>query len=440
MKILGLSKEEIRNIVRSGDVIVSVYGLGKMGLPLAVVFGLSGFKVVGIDIDENLLEIIAQGINPYPFEFGLGEALSKCLRRRSISLTSKPARADVHVVLVPTLLNKEKKPDLNPLCEVLKSIATVIEKGDIVIIESTVPPGFSESKAYPMLLESGLKKGEFGLVHAPERTASGRAIQDITESYPKIVGGIDEDSLKAGSALYEIINKKGVIEMSSITSAESVKIFEGLYRDLNIAFANEIALISKDLGIDCIEVIEAANTQPYCHIHMPGAGVGGHCIPVYPYFISHLSHATLTRIARRRNEEMPSILGSLTIETLAKNGIYPHNANVLLLGIAYRAGVKESRFSPFFSIRDYLHNTGCCIYAFDPLYSEEEIQSFGVIPTRGFQNMDAVVVITDHKDFIELDWNREVQVMRHKIIVDGRFCVPLKIRDSGVVLVRIDNF
>ncbi|USS41017.1 nucleotide sugar dehydrogenase [Thermococcus aggregans] len=280
MKLIGLNRDEVKQAFKEGKVTIAVYGLGKMGLPLAAVFAEHGANVIGVDINEKVVEMINNGENHIKEEPGLSELVERNVKAGRLKATTDGVWAakqtDVMIILVPTLTDDRGNLKLEPVYDVARKIAKGLKKGDIVITEATMPPGTTESLV-PILEESGLKLGEFGLAHAPERTMTGTAIRDITGQYPKIVGASDEKTLEAVIGIYETINKKGVIPMSSIKAAEAVKVFEGVYRDVNIALANELALWCEEHGLDALEVFEAANTQPYCHLHMPGAGVGGHC-------------------------------------------------------------------------------------------------------------------------------------------------------------------
>ena len=352
MHLLNMNISEIKKVFISGKITVAVFGLGKMGLPLAAVFADKGARVIGVDIDEKRVEMINSGINPVKEEPGLEELVSRNVEVGRLSATTDGVeaakKADVMIILVPTMIDDHGNVNLGPVHDAAKKISKGLAQGNIVITEATMPPGTTES-LIPILEEgSGMKIGEFGQAHCPERTMTGTAIRDITGQYPKIVGANDENTLRAVKAIYEVINSKGVIPMSSIKAAEAVKVFEGVYRDVNIALANELAMFCEEQNLDAWEVFSAANTQPYCHIHSPGAGVGGHCIPVYPWFVMNLSKrpTRLIRTARDLNDEMPAHMVKLTLKALNDAGIAAKNANILILGLTFRGDVYEFRKSP----------------------------------------------------------------------------------------------
>ena len=439
MKIYGQPEESIRQAVASGDVTIAVYGLGKMGLPLAAVFADAGARVIGVDVDEGVVSGINQGICHVTGEPGLSELVKRNVGEGRLSATSDLVQAaeeaDVMVILVPTLLDDGNNPDMSIVRSVCRDIARGLDPGDFVIQESTVPPRTTKDMILPILEGSGHKIGDFGVAHCPERTASGRAILDITGAYPKIVGGVDGVSTDAARALYLTINKKGVIPVSDATVAESVKVFEGLYRDVNIALANELAMVCDELGIDASEVFDAANTQPYSHIHAPGCGVGGHCIPVYPYFIINTVEAStdMLRLARRINDGMPAYTVDLLESVLARLDVGISGARVLLMGVTYRGDVNETRFSPAVDMINELKVRGAEVFAYDPVLGGG-VERFGAIPSdlNSIDSIDGILIASDHAEFKTVDWDRIGRLMRHKVVVDGRNILdPEELRSMG---------
>lgn len=407
------------------DLKIAIFGLGKMGLPLAAVFADRGAKVFGVDINKKRVDMINQGKNPVPEEPGLSELLKKVVDGEKLIATTDgitaAKEADVMIILVPTLTDSYGNIDLRPVYDAAQKIAKGLERGNVVITEATMPPGTTES-LIPILEKSGLKLGEFGLAHCPERTMTGTALRDITGEYPKIVGANDTKTLEFVSKLYEAINSKGVIKMSSIKAAEAVKVFEGIYRDVNIALANELANFCEDQGLDAFEIFSAANTQPYCHLHKPGAGVGGHCIPIYPWFVMKLSKkpVRLIRTAREINDYMPEHMVELTLKAINKAGIPIKNANILILGLTFRGDVYEFRKSPSIDYIEKMKEWCNNLYVYDPVCSEKDALRYGVKWYDGFDNMDVVVIMNDSAEFKKLDWKKIALKMRNKILVDGR--------------------
>ncbi|WP_461866392.1 nucleotide sugar dehydrogenase [Thermococcus sp.] len=444
MKLIGLNREEVKQTFKNGEFTIAVYGMGKMGLPLAAVFADHGARVIGVDINAKVVEMISNGENHIKEEPGLDELVRKNVKAGRLRATTDGAwaakQADVMVILVPTLTDERGNLKLSPVYDVAEKISQGLEKGDIVITEATMPPGTTES-LIPIFEKSGLKLGEFGLAHAPERTMTGTAIRDITGQYPKIVGASDEATLEAVIGIYETINRKGVIPMSSIKAAEAVKVFEGVYRDVNIALANELAMWCEEHSLDALEVFQAANTQPYCHLHMPGAGVGGHCIPVYPWFIINLAKKTnprLTKIAREINDYMPHHIVELTVKGLNKIGKPLKDSNILVLGLTFRGGVREFMKSAAIPIIKELKEWGARVYAYDPLCTQEDAKRFGAEWKEDFKGIDAVIITADHREFKELDLEKLASEMRGKVIVDGRNVVKLEeAKKYGFICLRV---
>jgi len=289
--LLALGENNIKEHLRKGLLTVAVFGLGHVGLPLACAWLRAGAKVIGVAKTNKKVNIVNRGENPLIDEPSLTPIIRKYVMEKKFKATTNGEeavkQANVILIAVPTNVKWDKtgKPiDLSILVYVLKTVAKGLGKGKLVIIESTVPPGTTLNLAKPLLEKiSGLKAEEdFGLAYSPERIMVGHALQDIEEKYPKIIGAVGQRSLKAAKALYEVIAKKGVITLSSTTVAEFEKVAEGIYRDVNIALANELAKLAKLLKVDFEEVRKAANSQPFCHLHKPGIGVGGPCIPIDP--------------------------------------------------------------------------------------------------------------------------------------------------------------
>jgi UDP-N-acetyl-D-mannosaminuronic acid dehydrogenase len=418
---------EQRAAVTQGQVPVAVYGLGKMGLPLAAVFARVTGNTIGVDVDQRVVDTINAGRCHVEREPGLAAMIDRTVSDASLVAVTNgeraARRARVHVIIVPTLVDESGSPDLSTLRAATETVAAGLEPGDMVCIESTVPPTTCEEVVEPLLItESDCEPGSFGLAFCPERTASGRALRDIGGAYPKVVGGIDDESTRVANLLYDIVTENEVIPTSDPTTAEAVKVFEGVYRDVNIALANELATYADELAIDVREAIQTANTQPFCDLHEPGPGVGGHCIPYYPYFlIEGLDTASpLLSMAREVNDSMPAYTAREVIEGLHRADVSPGDAVVGILGIAYRPGVQETRESPGLAIADLLETVGITVRAADPVV---DVTDHGLEPLDAIDGnaLDAVVMVTDHEEFETIPWQRLDQL----VIVDGRDAVDV---------------
>ncbi|MFC4357818.1 nucleotide sugar dehydrogenase [Halobium salinum] len=425
-----------REAFTGGRVPVAVYGLGKMGLPLAAAYSEASNNVIGVDVNPDVVESVNAGECHVDNEPDLPELIAERVEagalRATTDLQEAAAEARVHVVIVPTPITDEKEPDLSILEAVVEDVATGLKPGDQVIVECTVPPRTSADYVRPRLAElSGLDEDEFGVAFCPERTSSGRALQDIGGAYPKVVGGVDAEAAAVCELIYGEINSNDILVVSDATTAESVKLFEGLYRDVNIALANELATLADDLGIDVVEAIDVANTQPFCEIHDPGPGVGGHCIPWYPYFVmSRVERDTpLLRTAREVNDGMPGYTVDQLTAELGAEGVDADGARVLVLGVTYRPGVKETRASPAIPIIEGLKAAGAEVYAVDPMVDPSEYGATAVdLDEVADGDYDAAVMVTHHEEFDALDWS----ALDDLVVVDGRRTLDLDGTDHRV--------
>lgn len=419
-----LDSSRQRAAFTNGEIPVAVYGLGKMGLPIATVFaGVTG-NVVGVDIDPEVVEDIMAGDCPVSGEPGLGTAMETVVRNGSLRATSNPVEAakdaGIHVIIVPTLMDTDEEPDLTAVESVVESIGAGLDPGDIVLVESTVPPGTCREYIQPGLVStSGLDPDDFGLAFCPERSASGQALRDIRESYPKVIGGRDDESTRVATLVYNEITNNEIIPVMDPITAECAKVFEGVYRDVNIALANELAGLVEDLTVDVREAIAAANTQPYCDIHEPGPGVGGHCIPYYPYFLTSGQTALpLVTESRKINESMPTRTVALLATILEQDEKDLRDASVLLCGVTYRPGIDETRESPAYPIATELSTLGAEVYAVDPVCTDPGGIDATMTELRSLSSLDldAIVLVTGHEEFRELPW----EVYDDAIVLDGR--------------------
>lgn len=422
-----ISRTDQQRALTSGNVPIAVYGLGKMGLPIAAVLASVTGNVIGADVDPEVVERVNAAESHVDGEPGLDELIAETVSNGSLTAVSDPDRAaetaSVHVVIVPTLLTESNGCDLSIVDAVVDSIATGLDPGDAVFVESTVPPRTCTDRIAPRLAEhSELDPGTFGVAFCPERTSSGRALRDIREAYPKVVGGVDAESTRVAELVYDEVTDNEVITVRDATTAEATKVFGGVYRDVNIALANEFARYADSMGIDVREAIDASNTQPFSRILSPGPGVGGHCIPVYPYFLLNGFEvdSPLIRISRAINDEMPAytvdrVRSILAAEAAAgehrerpPDGSELDGARVLVLGVTYRPGVDELRNSPAHEVIEGLARRGATVDACDPVATD--LSAFAATPvsmsTAADGSYDAVIVVTPHEAFSAFDWDR----------------------------------
>ncbi|MFI6827191.1 nucleotide sugar dehydrogenase [Kribbella sp. NPDC050241] len=409
---------------------VSVVALGKIGLPLAVQFAAKGHQVVGVDINEKFVELVNAGQEPFPGEAHLAELLAETVADGRLRATTDYADAipnsDAVVVVVPLFVDEETgEPEFGWMENATRSLAEHLSPGTLVSYETTLPVGTTRNRWKPMIEEiSGLTEGQdFHLVFSPERVLTGRVFADLRK-YPKLIGGLSEEGAKRATAFYEAVldfddrpdleRGNGVWDLGSAEAAELAKLAETTYRDVNIGLANQFARFAGQNGIDVHQVIEASNSQPYSHIHRPGIAVGGHCIPVYPrLYLWTDPEATVVRAAREANLGMPEYTVGLL------EGAYGDltGAKVVVLGAAYRGGVKETAFSGVFPAVEALKSRGAEVSVHDPLYTDEELQQLGFTPYALGTPVDAAVLQADHPEYAQLT---PAELPGVKVLVDGR--------------------
>ncbi|HEU4974342.1 MAG TPA: nucleotide sugar dehydrogenase [Baekduia sp.] len=397
-----------------------VVALGKIGLPLAAQIALAGHDVIGCDIDPRVVELVNAAEPPFPGETGLAEALERLvpdgrLRATSDTTAAVAEGADLVIAVPPLVVDEAARPDFRILDAVVQDIGRGLQPGTTVSIETTMPAGTTRQRLAPALAKaSGLaSEQDFFTVHSPERVYSGRVFQDLRE-YPKLVGGLTPEGEARAVELYRGFLDAEVRGMGSAEAAELTKLAETTYRDVNIALANEFARHADDLGVDIDAVIDAANSQPYSHIHRPGVAVGGHCIPVYPrFYLSGDPRAQLPTVAREVNLGMPGYAIDLLAEQLGGD---LRDQRVLILGAAYRGGVKETAFSGAFGLRDELLRRGALPLCADPLYAPHELRALGLEPWDGAA-VDGAIVQADHAEYRALT---PAALPGVRAIVDGR--------------------
>ena len=400
---------------------VAVIGLGKVGVPLAARIAARGHTVVGCDLNPDVVGHVSRGESPLQGEEGLDEAIQTAVRSGNLEATTDTAgavrRSEVAVVIVPVLLTPDKQAELSMIESAAADVAAGLQKGSLVIFETTLPVGTTRNRLGPILERgSRLKAGtDFTLAFSPERVFSGRVLRDLG-AYPKVVGGIDEDSTQAAARFYEEALGVSPLPVRDAETAEFSKLAELTYRDVNIALANELAMCAQRGGVDVLQAIAAANSQPFSHIHQPGVGVGGHCVPVNPWFlVNGLGPAPMTRLARETNDGMAQEATRLLEEALREM----EGLTVLILGLAYRGNVKEPYHSATFLLNDALRAAGARVLVHDPLFSHEEIADHGLEPAslEPPPQVDAIILQADHDEYKSMDFGA---FRGCRVVLDGR--------------------
>jgi nucleotide sugar dehydrogenase len=394
-------------------------GLGKIGLPLAALFAEKGADVVGCDVNPEVVHAVNAGVSHIEGEPGLDAKVAAAHQAGHLSATADTTYAvsesDVVLLIVRVGLDSARQPDYTQLNAAGDAVGRGLNPGTLVLLESTVPVGATRQHLGARLLSaSGLAEGAFRLAYSPERVSSGVIFRDLA-TYPKLVGGIDEASGDAAERFYRSMLDVEVMLLPDAETAEFAKLAESIYRDVNIALANELAKAAEALGVSYRDAKAASNSQPYSHLHDPGLGVGGHCIPVYPYFLSSAVEAPLTALGRDVNDSMARYaverleteLGSLAGQT------------VLILGLAYRAGVKEATLSSTLLVAAEAKRRGARVLVHDPLFGDEELAAYGLDGTKlpPTESVAAVVLQAMHPEYRFLD----LKALRGcRVFLDGR--------------------
>lgn len=393
----------------------AIIGLGYVGLPLLLLAEREGEDVVGYDIDSEKVEALREGRSPIDDEY-LHERMEQVGELDVSTEEDTIADADLYIITVPTPV-RGKTPDYEYVETAARTVAEHLIEGDTVVLESTVAPGTCRKIVAPILEDgSGLSVGDdVHLAFCPERVDPGNEEWTV-ENIPRVLGAMSDEGQENALAFYENILEGDVFEASSIEVAEASKVTENSFRDINIAFANEMAKIYDTLGISAKEVIEAASTKPFGFMaHWPGCGVGGHCIPVDPYYLikestDHGYEPHLMERSREINESMPGYTVQKVMEGMNEVERSVKGSKIALLGLAYKGGVDDMRMSPALTIRDRLEELGADVVSVDPYVEDADADHIDEV-----DGYDCIVICTDHDEF--LDWNLPE---RADVIVDGR--------------------
>ena len=404
--------------------------MGNVGGPLAAAWLRANANLIGVDVSTKLLEEIKLGIS-HQHEPFLSQIFTKSLKKNKLQLTNDGILASknsqIKIVAVPVAL-KNNVIDLSIIKLVANNISKGLKKNDCVIICPSLPPGTTEKIILPILEKNSKLKGEkdFFLIYNPERIFEGRALKDIEENYPAIISGLGPKSLKFAENLLSIISKKGLLKMSSLSAAEAEKLFEGVYRDVNIALANELSEYCEQIGVNYWDARKGANSQPYCHLHYPGTGVGGLCIPVYPKFVIESSkkigkNVKLIEYSRKINDQKPKKCVQDAL-SLFKNNV--KGIKVAVLGLGFRGEVTDSRLSPTYTVVNELLKKQCNVIVHDPYIFEDNILPRNVILTKNLSEaiseVDLIFISTDHNIYKKLNEKLLKKAKKSPLIFDGR--------------------
>ena len=444
--ILEMNDSEIVESIQSRELAVCVIGVGRIGLPTALSFANSGLSTIGVDINERLIETINSGNFPLKDEPGYDVIFDKVISEKKFRATSNFSdgvnSSDVIVLSLPTPMDERNIPNYSALLSVAQKLHDEMSDGKLIIVESTVEPGFVEGDFLETIEGHDRKLGrDFCLGVCPETANPGQILNDF-ERLPRLVGAMDENTQKLIRKIYEHVFTVKLIPMPDCKTANAVKLTTNVFRDLNIAFVNELALIFEKAGIDIMTVLKAAKTKYNFQVHYPSAGVGGPCLPVNSYqMINFAKNSTsntfsLVEVGRKINEQMPLHTIKLLEEALSEIGKPLSESSILVLGVSYKPDVKDIQISPTEKIVEILKNKGVNVLIFDPYFKNTQV--FGITTlddyVQNLEKTDGLIIATAHKDFHNIDPIFLRSKMKNPVVIDSKNIIDQRLaRDAGLI-------
>ena len=437
--------DEVRNSLESKSLAVCVVGIGRIGLPTALSFAKAGLQTIGVDINEKLVDSINTGNFPLKDEPGYEEIFNEVRKNGNFSATTNIneaiSKSNLILLSLPTPMDKKNIPSYFALESVGKQLSRILQSNSLIVVESTIEPGFIENDLINILEETNrLHIGKnFTIGVCPENANPGEILHDFT-NLPRLVGGIDEQTTKIITMIYDFVFSVELVVMPDCKTANAVKLTTNVFRDVNIAFVNELSLMFEKLGIDTLKVLDAAKRKYNFQIHYPGAGVGGPCLPINSYQLLNTarridSKLSIIKQSREINEKMPEHVINLTLDGFKKCKKSIKDSTVLILGISYKPDVKDIQLSPAKIIINKLMALGARIKIYDPYYKDS--QMFGINVEQNIENVlpkvDASIIITAHKEFQEIN-PKIFTKMKTPILIDSRGVIDTSsANDAGLV-------
>ncbi len=412
---------------------VCVIGLGYIGLPTSAIFAKAGIEVIGVDVNERVIHSLNKG-EIHIEEVGLPELIKEVVADGLLKASVTPEKADAFIIAVPTPIHEDLSANVDYVVSATKAILPYLEKGNVVIVESTIPPRTMDDVVAPIIREHGLDPyNDVYLAHCPERVLPGRILIELIEN-TRIVGGVTAEASQKAADVYRTVVKGDIIETQAVT-AEMSKLMENTFRDVNIALANELVKISAKLGVNAHDVIELANKHPRVNLHLPGPGVGGHCLAVDPYFIVEkaVEESPLIQTARKINNSMPHFV----TEQVQRLTCEISKPKIAVFGLTYKGNIDDVRESPALDIaKDLLADARYDVKIHDPHVREEKVP----FPLHSFdeatQDAHLVLVLADHNEFKNIDLHKLKENMKTPVIFDTKNCTPLS---HDVLIYRIGD-
>ena len=431
MKINMNNHDEVLKALELHTLRVCVVGIGRIGLPTALSFAKSGLETIGVDINKNLVDNINLGKFPLKDEPGYDQIFDNVIKNKKFSATTNiedaVSNSDLILLSLPTPMDENNIPDYSALRIVASQLSDILSPNSLVIVESTIEPGFIEDEMVSLISKSGRLDVEnnFFIGVCPENANPGEILHDFT-NLPRLVGGINPDISKIIKLIYNFVFAVELVEMPNCKTANAVKLTTNVFRDINIAFVNELALMFEKLGIDTNKVLEAAQKKYNFQVHYPGSGVGGPCLPINSYQLLNTakrigSNLSIIESGRKINEKMPEHV--INLVTNAFNEIHESldKSHILILGISYKPNVKDIQLTPAEEIIKKLQNNGAIIHIYDPYFVSTEV--FGIKIENSIKDIiskvDATIIVTAHDEFKKLDILL-FKEMKHPILIDTR--------------------
>tara|TARA_B110000263_G_scaffold97142_1_gene84873 strand:+ start:2624 stop:3994 length:1371 start_codon:yes stop_codon:yes gene_type:complete len=431
MKINMNNHDEVLKALELHTLRVCVVGIGRIGLPTALSFAKSGLETIGVDINKNLVDNINLGKFPLKDEPGYDQIFDNVIKNKKFSATTNiedaVSNSDLILLSLPTPMDENNIPDYSALRIVASQLSDILSPNSLVIVESTIEPGFIEDEMVSLISKSGRLDVEnnFFIGVCPENANPGEILHDFT-NLPRLVGGINPDISKIIKLIYNFVFAVELVEMPNCKTANAVKLTTNVFRDINIAFVNELALMFEKLGIDTNKVLEAAQKKYNFQVHYPGSGVGGPCLPINSYQLLNTakrigSNLSIIESGRKINEKMPEHVINLVTNTFNEIHESLDKSHILILGISYKPNVKDIQLTPAEEIIKKLQNNGAIIHIYDPYFVSTEV--FGIKIENSIKDIiskvDATIIVTAHDEFKKLDILL-FKEMKHPILIDTR--------------------
>ena len=439
--------EDVRKSLDSKTLRVCVIGIGRIGLPTALSFAKSGLQTIGVDINENLVQNINSGKFPLKDEPGYNEIFDDVIKNKKFSATTNieevVPNSDLILLSLPTPMDENNIPDYSALRNVATKLSEILSPNSLVIVESTIEPGFIEDEMVSIISKSGRLEIEknFFIGVCPENANPGEILHDFT-NLPRLVGGINHNITKIIKAIYKFVFSVELVEMPDCKTANAVKLTTNVFRDINISFVNELSLMFDKLGIDTIKVLEAAKKKYNFQVHYPGAGVGGPCLPINSYQLLNTGKRTGSKLSiieagRKINENMPEHVIELTSDAFKECKKSIGNSEILILGVSYKPDVKDIQLSPAEHIIRKLQDLGANIHIYDPYFSSSQV--FGITSEDNIEDIiskvDAAIIVTGHDEFKKLQIHTFTK-MQHPILIDTRGIIDPSIAKQEKLIFR----